>query len=94
MKALSKISRSALPRVRLLGVAAALLVAEAIWALARFALGVPLQAPAGAGYEYGLPAVMNVRAALARIRTGQRVTVDGTSGWVYLHDDDAPSLAR
>ena len=44
--------------------------------------------------EYGLPAVMNVRDALARIRAGQRVTVDGTSGWVYLHDDDATSQAR
>ena len=46
----SKISRSALPRVRLLAVAAAVLVAEAVWALAKFALGIPLQAPAGAGY--------------------------------------------
>ena len=49
-KSQSKISRSALPRARLLGVAASVLVAEAIWALARFALGIPLQAPAGAGY--------------------------------------------
>jgi rifampicin phosphotransferase len=37
--------------------------------------------------EYGLPAVMNVRDALVRIRSGQRVTVDGTAGCVYLHDD-------
>lgn len=46
----SNISRAALPRVRLLGVAAAVVVAEAVWALARFALGIPVQAPAGAGY--------------------------------------------
>jgi hypothetical protein len=50
MKSQSKISRSALPRVRALGIAAAVLVAESIWAVARFALGIPLQAPAGAGY--------------------------------------------
>ena len=36
--------------------------------------------------EYGLPAVMNVRDALVRIRTGQTVTVDGTLGCVYLDD--------
>jgi len=41
--------------------------------------------------EYGLPAVMNVRDALVRIRTGQRVTVDGTLGCVYLLDDSSPS---
>jgi pyruvate,water dikinase len=34
--------------------------------------------------EYGIPAVVGVAHATARIRTGQRVTVDGTSGVVQL----------
>lgn len=34
--------------------------------------------------EYGLPAVVNVRDALGRIRTGQRITIDGTAGVVHL----------
>jgi pyruvate,water dikinase len=36
--------------------------------------------------EYGLPAVVNVREALGRIRMGQRITVDGTVGAVHLED--------
>jgi pyruvate,water dikinase len=36
--------------------------------------------------EYGLPAVVNVRDALGRIRMGQRITVDGTVGAVHLED--------
>ena len=36
--------------------------------------------------EYGLPAVVNVRDALGRIRMGQRITVDGTVGTVHLED--------
>jgi pyruvate,water dikinase len=34
--------------------------------------------------EYGVPAVVNVHDATARIRDGQRITVDGTAGRVYL----------
>jgi rifampicin phosphotransferase len=36
--------------------------------------------------EYGLPAVLNVRDAMSRIRDGQVITVDGTLGAVYLDD--------
>jgi len=36
--------------------------------------------------EFGLPAVVNVRDALGRIRMGQRITVDGTVGAVHLED--------
>jgi pyruvate,water dikinase len=36
--------------------------------------------------EYGLPAVVNVGAATTRIRTGQRICVDGTHGLVTLLD--------
>ncbi len=36
-------------RARLLGVAAAVLLAEAVWVLAEFVLGIRLQAPAGTG---------------------------------------------
>jgi phosphohistidine swiveling domain-containing protein len=36
--------------------------------------------------EFGLPAVVNVRDALGRIRMGQRIIVDGTVGAVYLED--------
>ncbi|UCC76766.1 MAG: phosphoenolpyruvate synthase, partial [Anaerolineales bacterium] len=34
--------------------------------------------------EYGLPAVVSVRQATRLIQDGQRVTVDGNSGRVYL----------
>jgi pyruvate,water dikinase len=34
--------------------------------------------------EYGIPAVVGVPAATTVIRTGQRVTVDGTKGQVLL----------
>ena len=36
--------------------------------------------------EYGLPAVANVRNARRRLRNGQRITVDGTAGYIYLDD--------
>jgi rifampicin phosphotransferase len=36
--------------------------------------------------EYGLPAVVNVRDALGHIRTGRRITVDGTVGLVHLEN--------
>ena len=37
--------------------------------------------------EYGIPAVVGVTRACDRLRTGQRVRVDGTVGWVTLLDD-------
>jgi len=37
--------------------------------------------------EYGLPAVLNVRDATRLIRTGQRITVDGEAGLVYLEEE-------
>ncbi len=36
--------------------------------------------------EYAIPAVINVQGAMQRIRDGQRITVDGTSGRVYLDE--------
>jgi pyruvate,water dikinase len=37
--------------------------------------------------EYGVPAVVDVRDATRVIRSGQRVTVDGTAGVVMLCSD-------
>jgi pyruvate,water dikinase len=34
--------------------------------------------------EYGMPAVVNVRDATARFRTGDRVRLDGTRGTLEL----------
>ncbi|MBP2371906.1 PEP-utilizing enzyme [Pseudonocardia parietis] len=39
--------------------------------------------------EYGIPAVICLREATRRIRTGDRLTVDGTAGTVRLEDDVA-----
>jgi phosphoenolpyruvate-protein kinase (PTS system EI component) len=36
--------------------------------------------------EYGIPAVVGVTRATARLRTGQRVQVDGTAGRVIVQD--------
>ncbi|MEZ4453179.1 MAG: PEP-utilizing enzyme, partial [Nannocystaceae bacterium] len=50
--------------------------------------------------ELGIPAVVAVDGALARIRDGQRIRVDGDRGWVELlgddnsDDDDADGAAR
>ncbi|GAA0255573.1 PEP/pyruvate-binding domain-containing protein [Haladaptatus pallidirubidus] len=38
--------------------------------------------------EYGLPAVVSVSEATRRIKTGQRVRIDGTQGIVEILDDD------
>jgi len=35
-------------------------------------------------HEYGIPAVLGARDATARLRNGQRVAVDGTTGVVDL----------
>ena len=34
--------------------------------------------------EYGIPAVVSVASALERIKTGQRIRVDGTRGFVQI----------
>jgi len=38
--------------------------------------------------EYGVPAVVNVAGAMAAIRDGQRITVDGSTGQVLLEQDE------
>ena len=37
--------------------------------------------------EYGIPAVVGVTGATVRLRTGQRVRVNGTTGHVTILDD-------
>ncbi|MFN8492464.1 MAG: phosphoenolpyruvate synthase [Caldilineaceae bacterium] len=39
--------------------------------------------------EYGIPAVVGVVEATERIRTGQRLRVDGDQGWVILLEDES-----
>jgi rifampicin phosphotransferase len=41
--------------------------------------------------EYGIPAVVGVAGAIERIRTGQLVTVDGTTGIITLADEQKTS---
>jgi pyruvate,water dikinase len=41
--------------------------------------------------EYGIPAVVGVAGAIERIRTGQLVTVDGTTGTITLADEPETS---
>ena len=36
--------------------------------------------------EYGIPAVVGVPHAIERITTGMRITVNGTSGTVFIED--------
>lgn len=44
--------------------------------------------------EYGIPAVVGVHEATSRLKTGQRIRVDGSSGEIELVDgSDAPVLA-
>ena len=38
--------------------------------------------------EYGIPAVVSVASAVERIRTGQRIRVDGTRGFVEILEDE------
>ncbi len=37
--------------------------------------------------EYGIPAVMSVSGATRLLQDGQRITVDGNKGWVYLEEE-------
>ena len=48
-------------------------------------LGGPLSHACIVAREFGLPTVVNVRGALDCIETGDRVTVDGDRGVVYVH---------
>ena len=48
--------------------------------------GGPLSHPAITAREYGIPAVVAVKGATARIREGQTITVDGAAGLVTLDD--------
>lgn len=41
--------------------------------------------------EYGLPAVFQTKDGTQRLQEGQRVTVDGTGGWVVATDADGDS---
>jgi pyruvate,water dikinase len=49
--------------------------------------GGPLSHTAIVAREFGVPAVLNVKGATSRIRTGMTITVDGTRGTVEIHDD-------
>jgi pyruvate,water dikinase len=44
--------------------------------------------------EYGIPAVVNVADATLRIRDGQSLLVDGTSGRVYIEDGASEAGGR
>lgn len=63
-------------RARLAGVAAAVLGAEATWAIARFVLGIRLQAPAGNGY----PEPMDI----GPLNVAVAVVVLSLVGWASL----------
>jgi pyruvate,water dikinase len=49
-------------------------------------IGGPLSHSSIVAREYGIPAVLGTGVGTKRIRTGQRVTVDGDAGTVTLHD--------
>ncbi|MFL6026719.1 MAG: PEP-utilizing enzyme, partial [Friedmanniella sp.] len=49
-------------------------------------IGGPLSHSSIVAREYGIPAVLGTGVGTRRIRTGQRVTVDGDAGTVTLHD--------
>jgi pyruvate,water dikinase len=48
-------------------------------------VGGPMSHSAIAAREIGIPCVLNVKDGTTRIREGQRITVDGTTGVVHLH---------
>ncbi len=37
--------------------------------------------------EYGIPAVVGVNQATRRLKTGQRIRVNGSTGWIDLLED-------
>ncbi len=50
-------------------------------------VGGPLSHGSIVAREYGIPAVLGTGVATRRIRNGQTITVDGTQGTVFLHDE-------
>lgn len=52
-------------------------------------VGGPLSHGSIVAREYGIPGVLNVGVATKLIETGQRITVDGYEGKVYLHPTEA-----
>ncbi len=50
-------------------------------------VGGPLSHGSIVAREYGIPAVLGTEVATRRIRSGQTITVDGTQGTVFLHDE-------
>ena len=49
--------------------------------------GASLSHAAIVGREYGIPVVMNVFVGTQKIKTGQRIKIDGTQGLVYILDE-------
>ncbi len=47
-------------------------------------MGGPMSHGAVVAREYGIPAVVGVSGAIARITTGQQITVDGSQGTITL----------
>jgi len=90
---LTRVTRSAAWRTRLLAIAAALLLAEAVWVVAELALGLRLQAPAGPGYpepmDIGPFTVGLASAALALVGWGvlavlERLTSRARRIWLVI----------
>jgi pyruvate,water dikinase len=50
-------------------------------------IGGPLSHSTIVAREYGIPAVVNVKHGTTVIRTGDKVTIDGDRGLVYLHEN-------
>ena len=80
-------------RTRLLGVAAAVLAAEAVWVLAVLVLGIRLQAPAGTGYpepvdigplNVALASVVLSLVGWAVLATLERLTPHARRIWLVL----------
>lgn len=57
-------------------------------------IGGPLSHGSTVAREYGLPAVVNVKVGTRTIRDGQRVTVDGTRGVVYVHPAEEVAIGE
>lgn len=55
--------------------------------------GGPLSHAAIVAREFGVPAVLNVKGATSRIRTGMTITVDGTRGTVEILEDGVGEAA-
>ena len=51
-------------------------------------VGGPLSHSSIVAREYGIPAVLGTGTATRRLRTGQRVTLDGSAGTVRLAEEE------